>query len=350
MGSVGAFEPVIRFACAIALVSIALSAALVVQVLRMRRRLARVERRRDAAFARWRPILFEEIAGGSPRIPPLAREDEDAFLLLWIQLLDGIRGAPLARLAKLGAAVGARDLARERIGGDDALGRVLALRTFGYLRRPEDREEVLRWLDDPRSYLSLAAARALVCIDPELAPDEILPRLAVRADWPVPLFAGVLAGASSVRLSARFAALCAELPPASLGRLLPLASLVEEQVVIGVLRPLLSPDQEPEVLAAALRHVRSPALLAPVRRAAVHELWSVRVQAAAALGRVGEARDRELLATLLRDPEWWVRYRAAQALAARPYGSPGEVLALAVSLDDRFACDIVQQALAEVRE
>lgn len=349
MGSVAAFEPVVRLAWGTALVSVALSAALVVQVLRMRRRLARRERRSQEVFARWRPILFEAVAGGSPSLPALPREEEDAFLLLWIQLLDGIRGDSVARLADVGARMGARRLALERIDGGDALGRVLALRTFGYLQRPEDRERVLHWLDDPRSYISLAAARALVRIDPERAADELLPRLVARADWPVPLFADVLAQASPARLSARFAALCAELPPAPLARLLPLASIVDEHVVDALLRRLLSPGQEPEVLAAALRLVRSPALLEPVRRAASHEAWSVRVQAAAALGRVGEPRDRELVATLLQDAEWWVRYRAAQALVVRPYGAPGELRALADSLDDRFARDMVQQVLAEVR-
>jgi HEAT repeat protein len=349
LGSVAAFEPVVRLAWGTALVSVALSAALVIQVLRMRRRLASRERRAQEVFARWRPILFEAVAGGSPSLPALPREEEDAFLLLWIQLLDGIRGDSVARLAEVGARMGARRLALERIDGGDALGRVLALRTFGYLQRPEDRERVLRWLDDPRSYISLAAARALVRIDPARAADELLPRLVARADWPVPLFADVLAQASPARLSARFAALCAELPPAPLARLLPLASIVDEHVVDALLRRLLSPGQEPEVLAAALRLVRSPALLEPVRRAASHEAWSVRVQAAAALGRVGEPRDRGLVATLLRDAEWWVRYRAAQALVTRPYGAPGELRALAGSLDDRFARDMVQQVLAEVR-
>jgi HEAT repeat protein len=350
LGFVAGSEPVVRFAWATGLVSAALSAALVLQVLRMRRRLAQRKRRREAVFARWRPLLFEVVAGDAPRLPPLAREEEDAFLLLWIQLLDGIRGAPAARLAAAGEALGAHALARVRIGGRDALLRLLALRTFGHLGRREDWGEVLRWLDDPHAYLSLAAARALVRIDPERAAEEILGRLVSRADWPVPLFAVVLADASRSRLSARLGALCAALPPPALVRLLPLASLADEAVVHGVLGPLLDPAQDPEVLAAALRHVRTPALLPAVRRAALHEAWSVRVQAATALGRVGEACDRERLLPMLRDPEWWVRYRAAQALAARPFATPDEIVAMAAQLGDRFAHDIAIQALAEARE
>lgn len=349
MAFAGAFEPVVRAAWATGLLTVVLSAVLVARVLRMRRRLARAEARRQDVVARWRPILFEAIAGGSPRLPDLPPGDEDAFLLLWVQLLDGIRGEPLERLARVGEALGAHALAAARLRREDALGRVLALRTLGYLGRAEDRGEVLRWLDDPRSYLSLAAARALVRSDPEGAPAELLPRLTRRTDWPVPLFASVLGEASAPRVSERFAALCRELPAPALVRLLPLASIVDARDVEPVVAGLLGRDGEPEVLAAALRQVRSPALLGAVRRAAHHAAWSVRVQAAAALGRVGEPADRELLAGLLRDPEWWVRYRAAQALAARPCGSPQDVLALAEASGDRFARDIVRQALAEVR-
>lgn len=349
MGSVAASETVVRLAWATGILCVALSAALVLQVLWMRRRLTGRKRRREAVFATWRPLLFEVVAGGSPRLPALAPDEEDAFLLLWLQIQDAIKGPPLARLAAAGASVGAHALALHRIRGADAVGRILALRTFGYLRRPEDRPEVLRWLDDPRAYVSLAAARALVHMDPDGSPDEILPRLATRTDWPIPLFGSILEESSRERLSARFRALCAELPAPTLVRMLPLASLVEPAVLDELLAGILDPAGDPEVLAAALRHARSPALLPTIRRAAVHERWSVRVQAAAALARVGEPSDRDLLLQLTKDPEWWVRYRAAQALAAGASAAPDEIVALAAHLRDRFARDMVQQVLAETR-
>jgi hypothetical protein len=349
LGFAGASEPVVRAAWAVGAVSVALSVALVLQVIWLRRRLARRMRRREAVFVAWRPVLYEAIAGGSPALPPLAPADEDAFLLLWVRMQDSIRGAGLARLAALGEAVGAHALALRRIEGDDALGRALALRPRGYRGRGADWGVVLRWLDDPRAYLSLAAARALARIDPERATDEILRRLVARTDWPVPLFATVLEEASAPGLPAGLRARCAGLPAPALVRLLPLASIVDEPVVHAILEPLLDPGADPEVLAAALRHVRSAAHLAAVRRAARHERWSVRVQAAAALGRVGEPADRELLVSLLRDEEWWVRYRAAQALAARPFARPADIVALADVLGDRYARDIVEQALAEAR-
>jgi hypothetical protein len=349
LGFAGVSEPVVRVAWWTGILCLSLSAALVLQVLRMRRRLARRERQREAVFAAWRPILFDVVAGGSPRLPPVAPDEEDAFLLLWLQLLDTIRGAPLETLAAAGEAVGARAFAQRRLRGADAVGRILAVRTLGYLRDPEDRAEILRWLDDPSAYLSLSAARALVHLDPVGSPDDVLPRLAARTDWPTPLFAGILEEMDPSRLSARFRALCGELPPDALVRVLPFASLVEAPIVEDLLGRLLDRQEEPEVLAAALRHVRTKTLLSAVRHAAVHERWSVRVQAAAALGRVGEPSDRELLLEMTRDREWWVRYRAAQALAGGAFAAPEELVARASQLRDRFARDMVQQVLAEVQ-
>ena len=349
MGSAGPSESVVRIAWWAGILCLSLSAALVLQVLQMRWRLARRKRRREAVLTAWRPVLFEVVAGGSPRLPPVAPDEEDAFLLLWLHLLDSIRGAPVEALAAAGEAVGARAFARRRLRGADALGRMLALRTLGYLRNPADEAEVLRRLDDPNAYLSLSAAHALVHLDPAGSPDEILPRLASRADWPIPLFTGLLQEMHPARLSARFRALCSEPPPLGLARVLSLASFVEAPVVEEITGRLLGREQDPEVLAEALRHVCSPALLPAVRLAAVHERWAVRVQAAAALGRVGEPSDRELLLEMMWDREWWVRYRAAQALAAGAVAAPEDLVARAAQLRDRFALDMLQQALAEVR-
>ena len=50
---------------------------------------------------------------------------------------------------------------------------------------------------------------------------------------------------------------------------------------------------------------------------------------------------------LLGDRNWWVRYRAAQSVCALPgHGAP-EIAKLVDGLTDRFAADILRQALAD---
>jgi HEAT repeat protein len=71
------------------------------------------------------------------------------------------------------------------------------------------------------------------------------------------------------------------------------------------------------------------------------------MQAASLLGRAGNHEDLKALEPLLCDREWWVRYRAAQAMVASPFLGPNALRRIAARQNDRFAQDILQQALAE---
>jgi HEAT repeat protein len=71
------------------------------------------------------------------------------------------------------------------------------------------------------------------------------------------------------------------------------------------------------------------------------------MQAATFLGRAGNVGDLAALEPLLSDREWWVRYRAAQALVASPFLGPNALRRIGARQQDQFARDILQQALAE---
>jgi hypothetical protein len=342
-------EPFVQLAWTIAAIALGATAVLALRVVVLRRAGLAEARRREEVLARWRPALFEGMLGGSPKLPALPAADEDTFLLLWNQLQDAVRGSERTRLATLAERLGARELARARLRRRDALGRLLGLRTLGYLGLGADYDEVARALDDRRVYLALAAAKALVFIDPRTAPADVLPRLAMRPEWPLALFATVLGGADPGELAARFRALEPQLSSEQLVRLLPLVSVLEPSAAESILGALLGTSGDPEVLAAALKRARSPALLPAVRGLAGHEGWTVRTQAAGALGRIGGPEERDLLVAMLADRQWWVRFRAAQALASGRFGEPAELRALAAGLGDRYARDMVEQVLAEER-
>jgi hypothetical protein len=349
LGSAAASDRLVLAAGIVGLLALALTAALALQVLLMRHRAARRERRNAMVLAAWRPLLFGWIVGDEPALPVLLPPDEEAFLLLWNQLQDRVLGEARDRLGRLGERAGAHAMARRRLARGDALDRLLALRTLGYLARPDDYPDVARWLDDRRSYLCIAAARALVHIGPGRAPGDLLPRLARRVDWPVALFATMLAEADPEETARHLREVLRGLPRDPLVRMLPLVTVVDGGTADEILGGLLASSTDPEILSAALKRAESPRLLPHVRRACVHPEWAVRTQAAAALGRVGERGDREPLLRLLCDPGWWVRYRAAQALLSGRFGAATEIAALALGLGDRYARDIVEHVLAEVR-
>lgn len=349
MGSGAGSELLVRVALAAGLVAIGLSVAVAGQVLLMRWTKLRRERRRERFLDTWRPLLYEAALGSAPPAPTLAPRDEASFLLLWNQLQDGLRGPPREGLNQLARAVGARGAALRRLRRGGALSRLLALRTLGYLGQAEDYDRVLAFLDVRPSALCLAAARALAHIDPRRAADEIWGRLGAHPDWPVAQLATVLREADVSRLAEHFVGSATGMPSAELQRLLPLVSLLDERSAGLVVGELLAGTDDPEVLAGALKHVRSAALLPRVARLCGHQAWPVRTQAAAALGRIGGPPERGLLVGLLGDPQWWVRYRAAQSLLGGAFGSRSEIAALAQGLEDRFARDIVTHVLAEGR-
>jgi HEAT repeat protein len=108
-------------------------------------------------------------------------------------------------------------------------------------------------------------------------------------------------------------------------------------------------SHDPEVLAACLRLLNSAEDLPVVRDCLSHQDSRVRVQACAALGRIGEARDEELLVPRLSDTEWWVRYRAAQALSRLPHMHEPKLKTIQAAQANPFARDILAQVMAEVQ-
>ena len=83
---------------------------------------------------------------------------------------------------------------------------------------------------------------------------------------------------------------------------------------------------------------------------AEHPDWRVRAQVARSLAHIGGATELPLLTRMMTDAQWWVRYRAAQALLGLP-GMSGELLLdCAQSTQDRYALSMAQAVLAEAGE
>ena len=108
-------------------------------------------------------------------------------------------------------------------------------------------------------------------------------------------------------------------------------------------------SHDPEVLAACLRLLRSAEDLPLVRECLSHQDLRVRVQAAVALGRLGQEDDAERLVPLLSDRQWWVRYRAAQALSRLPHMDEPKLKTIQAAQSNPFARDILAQVIAEVQ-
>jgi HEAT repeat protein len=202
-------------------------------------------------------------------------------------------------------------------------------------------------LESDNIALAVTAATALNDINPDRAIPRIVPIIARSARWPRTQVGRILNAAGPDIVSPRLCREIADGPPEQAVRLLQFSDSAFPNDINAVAEHLLTARKEPALLSAALKAASGRICPERVRELTQHDTWFVRMQAASLLGRVGVREDLTTLEPLLADPEWWVRYRAAQALVASPYLGPNAIRRIAGRQKDRFASDILRQALAE---
>jgi HEAT repeat protein len=354
----------LRIVQSVAILLFALALLLLVVVLLMRGTLVLRQRRRKKFIAVWQPILVNAVDIATSDLPRLARRDLPEFLLLWNHLQESLLDESKDHLNQIGIALGIQRAALRLLRRGNLRERLLAIVTLGQLRERAAWDQLLTIAQREGALLSVAAARALVMIDPTKAVPELIPLLMARADWPAARVANMLqtAGADVISDQIANAALKSALAesartgngggqhaandPARLIRYLELAYNVS---ALPATRKIIELSHDPEVLAACLRLLNSAEDLPVVRECLSHENSGVRVQAATALGRLGEDDDEERLVPLLSDTEWWVRYRAAQALSRLPHMREPKLKTIQAAQSDPFARDILAQVMAEVQ-
>ncbi|MES3023200.1 MAG: HEAT repeat domain-containing protein [Pseudomonadota bacterium] len=347
-----ATDPFILIAFWTGAVALSLALLLGIQIIVLRVMLRRRERREAKIVQRWRPLLNAAIMDDAPALlPRLAVRDRIVFLKLWVHLHASLRGSATEALNGVGYRIGADAVSRDLLRSGNRAERLLATLALGYMR---DRGawpalQAQSRVDD--TMLSLYAAWALVGIDVEAAAAELADAVVGRDDWS-------LSQVVTVMQDARLALtplLVKKMGPRGAPGTIDEHQLARALRVAEGLRMVLPPlvqkqllvHTSVEVLVVALRMVSHPALLRRVRAYAGHPDWRVRVQASKTLGQIGERADVAVLTQLLADEQWWVRYRAAQALVGLPFFRQDEVEALAAGAEDRFVGDILRQVLAE---
>jgi HEAT repeat protein len=339
-------DPFVAAAIWTGFAALVLTMLLALQIIGMRMMLRRRQRSDARALSRWRPLLNAAIVGEMPAsLPPLRRGERLPFLRLWAHLQGSLRGEANEALNEVARRLGIDAYARSLLGRGSRPARLLAALVLGHLHDTDAWPGLLRMAGQPDNTVSLTALWALVRIDPQAASDYMVPLFIEREEWALSLAAGILQQATEPAAAA-LTRLLPQLGEDKLPRALRIAEALHLALPAGVLKAALDSGSMPVVI-AGLRGVRTPAALPEVRALLAHEDWQVRVQAARALGRVGERGDAERLVLLLGDREWWVRYRAAAALLELPALARADLEALRASLTDRFAADMLSQAMAE---
>lgn len=339
-----AVDPYLAVAFWTGLAALGLTLLLGAQIVHLRMSLRREQVREARTLEKWRPLLNAALAGDMPQhLPPLPASERALFLKFWLHLHESLRGQASAVLNEFARRIGCEQAARTMLRGSRAQA-LLAILVLGHLRDASAWDALERHAQSPDAVISIQACWALVQLDAARAVQLLAGAIAAREEWPLAQLAHILA--DDARVAEPLRAAVDHAGPLALPRLLRLIEALRLGLPAVKLRRLLAHDDD-SVVIAALRLVEDPVLAHEVRALAAHGDWRVRVQAARALGRIAGSEDVALLAAMVRDPEWWVRYRAAQALTSLPFIGPAELQSLQPQQDDRYAADMLQQVLAE---
>ena len=340
-------DPKVVFAFWLGVAVVIVAVSIMVVIFAMRRSMLRKERNHRRAATFWRGVLAPAGARAAGRTPALPRRDLTGFIEAWNQVHLESQGRDEPALQRI-----ARDVELDKhlyraLASGGFHGRLMSLTALGYLNDRAHFDEIARYLDDRSSIVSLSAARALMQLDPQRAVALFVPQIVARPDWSQSGVAQILQEAGPATVSEKLGEVVLQANADVAPRLIRFLAGVSPEQADVVIRKILQSSEDEHLISTCLQVMSSQADLDLVRPLLSRERWHVRMHAASAIGRLGGAGDEHLLVPLLADAQWWVRYRAAQALVRLPSMGDGDVARLRATQTDRFACDILDQVVAE---
>lgn len=324
----------------------AVTLGLVLAIVWLRLALVLRHRRIDALLRYWRPQIARALLGeiASPALP---RRDAITFLAVWNHAQESFRGEVKDKLNLFARRVGADQAAHRLLTSRRVRNRLMAITALGHLRERVAWDELVRIANADNAVLSLTAVRALLFIDARAALPVLIPLLKTRDDWPTPRVATMLHEAGPDIVSKPLAGAAMRASPEQAPRLIRYLEGAYLAQISGALGHLMKTASDDRVISACLQVLPDPAHLDLVREFTRHARWHVRLHAARALGRLGNADDVPRLVDMLGDEQWWVRYRAGQALRGMPGVTDEQLLTIRAGLSDPFARDILTHVMAE---
>jgi hypothetical protein len=326
--------------------ALCLAVVLAIAIIAMRAALARQRNTADLVDWIWMPLLARIIAGDPIEPLPSLRPGESfLFLRVWIHLQASIRGDAALALNEMAVRLGCDRVARQYLLSRNRSRQLVGVLVLGYLRSADAWPVLLHLFHGADSATSLLALWAMVRTDPGTALKHAMRHILAREDWPLMRLVTILAEAPELCSEAVTRAVPL-VDPAHLPRALSLAEALQIALPPRLLAEMLR-NESIDVRLSALRVVATPDLLPVVRSLADHPDWRVRLQVCKAIGRIGDESDLTRLQKMLGDPEWWVRYRAAQVITHSLLLNLQEVRELYYATDDRFGKAMLETAIAE---
>jgi len=348
-GFVSASDPLLRAAFYIGLSLIFITILMIGFILAMAFYHLLRDKKRRRFIKRWKPLLTETAFNMPADLPSVSPRETELFLVFWNHYHQFLKGDAKTRLNRIlrDLKVDSRVLHMYRKGNKKK--KLQAIATFGNLLDVTIWDDLypLALKEDMR--FSLIAARTMVQVRPARSVDNLIDLVKKRRDWPLSSVMVLIKEADrDVVSEALFKAI--KRNGAHTSRLIMLLDTVSPDRAEELILKLVDSTMDEEIISTCLHVATGPAILVSARAYASHSRWFIRAKAASCLGRLGNEEDVPRLTALLGDREWWVRYRAAEALSALPFMDVAGLKEIRDIHEDRYGRDILSQIIAERAE
>lgn len=302
----------------------------------------------EALSARYRQDIESWMEGGG-EIPlsPVPHGQRFVFLLTWTSLFEGASVRQKDHLISVSRKLRLVNDCKNLLNSYGQK-RLCGILLAGQLQEVSFLEKLSRFLDARNVWVSLMAFQAILRIGQKKSEiRKASSHLLSRRDWPVDLTARLLATvpcetATEIVIQALEAANAENIP-----RMASFLVFVDSKKIEPLVRDYLNQSADPETISATLRAVSDGYFLEDIRPLIHHPVWFVRLQAAKALGRIGDPSSEDDLKKLLHDPEQLVGYRAAEALTSLEKMTSRKLSQCLSSLQNTQASEILQSILRE---
>jgi HEAT repeat protein len=330
----------------VAVLTLLLALSLLTVIVFLRARSQRLELRDKRAQRHWLQAMQHTLAGQEVQVRPLVHDEIPGFIDAWNSTHESLSKSDAAPLLPLGHRVGLVDAARRTLRGNYH-DRAMAIVALGHLRDRSVFDELAPFLNDRSPIVSLCAAYALGQVDPPRAMAMFVPMILERDDWMPGNVARILARNEDGSAVRELDNALLRANTSTMLKLVRFLADIDPQRAAGVIRQLLDSPVDDHAISICLQLVSDKQDRERVAGFLSASRWHVRMHAASALGRIGEASDGERLEPMLADKVWWVRYRAAQALLALPGMGTAALRQVQQRQSDAFGRDIIDQVLSE---
>lgn len=307
----------------------------------------RIQRwQRQKTLQCWRPLMMAGLYQQAGAIPPILRRDLSCVLELWVHLHTSLDDAAQINLAQFASQAQLPSQISRALSDESLQLRLLAIRAAGRLKLASVWEQLLALLDDESREFSLASASAMVQIDPDRALPLVINRIRARSAWRTEEIMAIFLATKDF-LAARCLRQAIANAPADEELLLPFLARFCPDDARSILNRILSSKPNEALLIKALDLVDDRHLLEAVRPWLSDANWLIRLHAVKAFGRIGAHDEVSVLAGMVGDPQWWVRYRSAQALLRLPGVSIETLLQIKDTMANHEARDMLHLVMAE---